>query len=68
MSDVRVLEEARRVMVAKRQDLATIITSGDNVGELAIGLVNIHKAIQALDEAIADTRSRPEERERIDRR
>jgi hypothetical protein len=54
MADIRVYEVARAKLADKRRELAGIITSGDNLGELAAGLFNIQNGIEAIDRAIAE--------------
>jgi hypothetical protein len=56
MSELKVFERARVQLEMKRRELAGIITSGDNLGELAAGFINIQSAIEAMDRAIADER------------
>jgi formate dehydrogenase assembly factor FdhD len=52
MSELRVFEEARAKLATKRRELAGIMTSGDNLGELSVGFLSIHHAIGAIDEVL----------------
>lgn len=56
MTEIKTFELARAQLERKRRELASIMTSGENLAELAAGFINIQTAIEALDRAVEDER------------